>query len=736
MCGSQVVYDTDGDYALTEGEWNTVTGARGAYSVETPERNGTGTLVMGHAAGGQGCIDQLTGQAPMVCMAAPTVEDSRGAVMLSPITTLVAEMMRRDATLDRTAAAALVSAGLRIDSSLDMMHADVIRGMLEGSAEATDAFSTITQLMNTVNLIGQFLNGFANATGAAYPSVVQRTHMVFGGLASALLEKAASNSTLRLASQVDVAHLILGVVDSSPYGEVETASSSSRRLLQTDAPSSSPDVAAPTPAPSAAPTLSLRGRRRALLLGNVNALAASASVLNGIIDEAVVAARNASSANNSTRAAGNPSPALLLGITKALATSGSGTHLAQQVEALGSGLADPVAFTTRFADPEQTKLLVSNTVVPDSSDLVAEIVEEIRVSRIPPPPPPPPPLLPPPPPLLPPLPPAPELVEKKDSDIGQWVKADVGQWMQSNMVATLLIIGGVVIVLQACVLLAVRRRKQQLIGTYTTYDNAAAEPDEEAPPHHKADFTPAPARSDFSTRRLSSRFLNLMPKSSKIPFLPSPSSMRKAAPSRKVGGFEFGEAHQSPPVNTTQSVMSSGGALELKPSRKSKSPLGSGFAQQDSSAVLSPAAILKAMGIEYLLGDDDVEEGGGFSATKPATTMPIMSLREQAASRRKQILRSGSGEQTTPPGSPDRGSKFSLASAERKTARRSTLSQASGSGEQSTRFSVIQTEGTEQRGPSKPIATPKKSPGKSPKMSARQRAYLAQQDDTGLSMAM
>ncbi|AWN40213.1 Ig-like domain-containing protein [Methylobacterium durans] len=153
IAGASVFMDSNGDGFRQSFEAQAITDATGHFTLVGKP----GVIV---ATGGTGAIDIATNLAFNGTFKAPT-----GSIVVSPLTTILVELMGRGASL--AAAQTQLRSALALDASVDVTQIDPIATIMDGNATtgakalAEHLFVTASQILNTVSLL-QSAAFFAN----------------------------------------------------------------------------------------------------------------------------------------------------------------------------------------------------------------------------------------------------------------------------------------------------------------------------------------------------------------------------------------------------------------------------------------------------------------------------------------------------------------------------------------------------------------------------------------------
>jgi hypothetical protein len=444
-----VFLDTDENFRLSSGEFNTTTGESGDFNFDTPGHSGAGTLLMAAADeddGDGGCVDAFTGVSPGLLLATPVWDRSQHHIMLSPLTTLATFVMAanepRGTGTDHQQRAANAASAAAAALTLPYAHTDVyrldaVRAALERVDGAGAALAVSAQVATTATVMAQFVAGVVNASGIAPLTTVQLTCAVYGALAAAALAAAAAEQQ----------QLQAGAGGSGGGGSV----------MGLTVPARVDAMMNDTLWRAGLPVAPLR----------VAAAALSIAHLNG----ALVAANTSAVADNTE--------VTLMYLSRV--TVVAARLVAPAAFALGRGAVAATVFSDAYGG-DRLAALIRDAVVPGSA-YIARLVAEMT----PPPPSPPPPQPPPPPPPPPPCPPPPAPSRLPWS--ARWAQT-VGDWVQTEWRYAAVAGAGIVLMCCCCVGGCVLHRAHQVVGPLNRYvaEDAAHGP---LPPAHADPLAPA-----------------------------------------------------------------------------------------------------------------------------------------------------------------------------------------------------------------------------------------------------
>ena len=144
IANATVFRDADGDGELDEGEVSTITDINGNFTLV----GGSGPLV---AVGG---TDVSTGLAFEGVLKAPA-----GATVITPLTTLVQQLVEANEDTDAEAAEAAVKDALGIDPDFDLSNTDPVAAAADGDTDALEVVKAGIQVANTAVQVQAALEG-------------------------------------------------------------------------------------------------------------------------------------------------------------------------------------------------------------------------------------------------------------------------------------------------------------------------------------------------------------------------------------------------------------------------------------------------------------------------------------------------------------------------------------------------------------------------------------------------
>lgn len=170
--GAEVFSDENGDGIWNEGESKTTTDESGNFTLE----NATGVLI---ATGGS---DVSTGLEFEGIFTAPD-----GSTTITPITTLIDQLMQSNANIDAADAESQVAKSLGLDDTIDLLNFDSIAAAsssLSSSTDQTNALQTqaaAVQVMNMMNQAAAMIDGAGIGTEVegALAAVKSLADMIF-----------------------------------------------------------------------------------------------------------------------------------------------------------------------------------------------------------------------------------------------------------------------------------------------------------------------------------------------------------------------------------------------------------------------------------------------------------------------------------------------------------------------------------------------------------------------------
>lgn len=197
LSGATVFMDSNGDGALSPGEWRTSTDASGNYLL--PSNIGGSKLI---ALGG---TDIMTGKPFQGVLTAPV-----GATVVTPLTTLAQALLDSGQASTAQAAASLVQQALGLPS-IALLNYEPLSVLASSTASAADkamALSVQKTAIQVANLIAQ--------VGAAISAGSDVTPLGAGNAAIAALASAvAANQSVNLANSAAVLGIVLGAASNA-----------------------------------------------------------------------------------------------------------------------------------------------------------------------------------------------------------------------------------------------------------------------------------------------------------------------------------------------------------------------------------------------------------------------------------------------------------------------------------------------------------------------------------------
>lgn len=204
LSGATVFIDSDGDGALSPGEWRTSTDASGNYLL--PSNMGGSKLM---AFGG---TDIMTGKPFQGVLTAPV-----GATVVTPLTTLAQALLDSGQASTAQGAASLVQQALGLPS-IALLNYEPLSVLASSTASAADkalALSVQKTAIQVANLIAQM--------GAAISAGSDASPLVSGNAAIAALASAvAANQRVDLADSAAVLDVVLGAISNAGIAQNAT----------------------------------------------------------------------------------------------------------------------------------------------------------------------------------------------------------------------------------------------------------------------------------------------------------------------------------------------------------------------------------------------------------------------------------------------------------------------------------------------------------------------------------
>lgn len=214
ISGATVFIDENGDGILGAGEYSTTTNVAGVFSFVDDVPRGQYFAIGG--------IDWATGKPFAGRLMAP-----EGAVVMTPLTTLISVMLRNDQTLSIDIAEGLLFKGFdvpRVDLSVfDPIASSLYGTTLEQKVAAVKIQSIVTQVVNLLNVVQPLLDTLV-------PSYFRVEQFILNTLSAHLVTSASTNNWLDLSNKQTLMAIIkdtliaMGIIDAdSPPEKIELA---------------------------------------------------------------------------------------------------------------------------------------------------------------------------------------------------------------------------------------------------------------------------------------------------------------------------------------------------------------------------------------------------------------------------------------------------------------------------------------------------------------------------------